>query len=249
MSTYQYSNYGSTSTAAVPQKLSEYCDFITFLGIAQSLQIDFLPITWQQGLKRIGEGATGEIREALLDKDTSFAFKRRLFRESFNFEELKRLILPTLVAEISILHIPSIRYCPNIINLVGVCWEVYCEDEYTLSRDKPADFSKAGVIPVLVFQKSKYGDLHTFMVHGAGRSLGFDERLHLCIGVAEAISQMHALGMCHRCRLTRLTFVFQISFMAISNLKTSWSSRILQKFVSLELQTSATLPSIQNQAI
>ena len=207
--------------AAVPQKLSEYCDFITFLGIAQSLQIDFLPITWQHGLENIGEGATGEIREALLDKTTSFAFKRRLFKESFEFEELKGQILPTLVAEISILHIPSIRYCPNIIDLVGVCWEVYCENEYNLSRDEPADFSKAAVIPVLVFQKSKFGDLHTFMMHGAGKFLSFDERLHLCIGVAEAISVMHARGMCHLCKVTRLTFVCQISFTAISNLKTS----------------------------
>ena len=109
MSTYQYSNCGSISTAAVQQKLSQYCDFITFLGTAQSLQIDFLPIAWQHGLEGIGEGATGEIREALLDKDTSFAFKRRMFKEAFNYEELKRQILPTLVAEISILHIPSIR--------------------------------------------------------------------------------------------------------------------------------------------
>ena len=184
---------------AVPQKLSEYCDFITFLGIAQSLQIDFLPITWQQGLGNIGEGATGEIREALLDKDTSFAFKRRLFRRSFNFEELMGQILPTLVAEISILHIPSIRDCPNIINLVGVCWEVYCEDDYTLSRDEPVDFARAAVIPVLVFQKSRFGDLHTFMMHGAGKTLSFDERLHLCIGIVEAISEMHARGMCHPC--------------------------------------------------
>lgn len=206
---------------AVPQKLSKYCDFITFLGIAQSLRIDFLPITWQYGLKNIGEGATGEVREALLDKDTSFAFKRRLFKESFNLEELKGQILPTLVAEISILHTPSIRYCPNIIDLVGVCWEIYCEDEYTLSRDEPMDFSKAAVIPVLVFQKSKYGDLHTFMKHGAGKTLSFDERLHLCIGVAEAISEMHARGMCHLRKRTRLTIVSYTSFTAISNLKTS----------------------------
>lgn len=148
-------------------KLSEYCDFITFLGFAQSLQIDFLPITWQHGLEIIGEGATGEIREALLDKSTSFAFKQRLFKESFSLEELKGQILPTLVAEISTLYIPSIRYCPSIIDLVGVCWEIYCEDEYALSRDEPVDFSKAAVIPVLVFQKSKFGDLHTFMMHDA----------------------------------------------------------------------------------
>ncbi len=196
------------SDAAVPQKLSEYCDFITFLSIAQNLRIDFLPISWQHGLENIGEGATGEIREALLDKNTSFAFKRRLFKESFNFEELKGQILPTLVAEMSILHIPSIRHCRNIIDLVGVCWEVYCEDEYTLSRDDPVDFSKAAIIPVLVFQRSRFGDLHTFMMHGVGKTLSFDERLHLCIGIAEAISEMHACGMCPLCNLTRLTSAY-----------------------------------------
>ena len=208
MSTYQYSDCGSMSAAAVPQKLSEYCDFITFLVIAQSLQIDFLPITWQHGLRNIGEGATGEIREALLDKNTSFAFKRRLFKKSFSFEEFKGQNLPTLVAETSILHTPSICSCPNIIDLVGVCWEVFYEDEFALSRDEPVDFSKAAVIPVLVFQKSKFGDLHTFMMHGAGKTLSFDERLHLCIGVAEAISRMHAHGMCHLCKLTWLTMIY-----------------------------------------
>ena len=112
-------------------------DLVTFLGIAQSLQIDFLPITWQHGLGKIGEGATREIREALLDTNTSFAFKRRSFGRPLNIEELKGQILPTLVAEISILHIPSIRNCRNIIDLVGICWEVYCEDDYTMSREKP----------------------------------------------------------------------------------------------------------------
>lgn len=205
MSTYQYSDRDSMSMTAVPQKLSEYCDFITFLGIAQSHQIDFLPITWQHGLENIGAGATGEIREALLDKNTSFAFKRRLFRRSFNIEEFKGQILPTLVAEISVLHNPSILHCRNIIDLVGVYWEVYCEDDYTLPRDKPVDFDRAAVIPVLVFQKSKFGDLHTFMMHGAGKTLSFDERLHLCIGIVEAISEMHERGMCRPCNMTRLT--------------------------------------------
>ena len=208
MSTYQYSDCDSMSMTAVPQKLSEYCCLITFLGIAQSHQIDFLPITWQHGLENIGQGATGEIREALLDQNTSFAFKRRLFRRSFNIEELKGQIWPTLVAEISILHIPSIRHCRNIIDLVGVCWEVYCEDDYTLSRDEPVDFARAAVIPVLVFQKSKFGDLHTFMMHGAGKTLSFDEKLHLCIGIVEAISEMHAHGMCRPCNMTRLTMAY-----------------------------------------
>lgn len=194
MSAYQYSQHNFIVSPARPQKTSRRCDFLKFLGIAQSLQIDFLPTTWQRTERNIGEGASGEIRESLLDASTSFAFKRHLFEACVDQEELEGKILPTIVAELSILHVKSVHYCPNIIDLVGISWDIHCEDDSIISRDQPVDFSKAAVIPVLVFQKTEFGDLHTFMTSAAGKSLTFQERLHICLGVVEAILNIHALG-------------------------------------------------------
>ena len=100
------------------------------------------------------------------------AFARRLFKGSFTLEEFNGQILPSIIAEISILLIPLIRYCPDIMNILGICWEVYCEDGYTFSRDEPVDFSSAAVILVLVFEKSKHVDLQNFMMTGAGNDPG-----------------------------------------------------------------------------
>lgn len=197
MSTYQYSTCDSICTAASPQKPPEHYEFVTFLGIAQKLGIDFLPITWQQALGNIGKGGSGEIREAFLDGNTSLAFKRRLFKESFDLEEFRGHVLPSVIAEISILLAAPIRCCPNVVNIVGICWEIYCEDNCAFSRDEPVNFLSAAAVPVLVFERSKHGDLHDFMTNGAGKALSFDERLQLCIEISNAISTMHSIGMCH----------------------------------------------------
>ncbi|KAL8840333.1 MAG: hypothetical protein Q9170_001348 [Blastenia crenularia] len=211
MSSYQYSTQNGIQTAAAPQKLSQYCDFVTFLGIAQSLSIDFLPITWQEALGNIGKGATAEIHEALLDFNTSFAFKRRLFKESFNSDELTGEILPSVVTELSILLAPSIRRCPNIMGVVGICWEIHSGDEYAPSRERSVDFSNIAVVPVLVFEKSKHGDLHGFMTDGIGKTLGFVERLEFCLEIARAIATMHSENVVHGDIKPQNVLVFQTS--------------------------------------
>ena len=48
-----------------------HCDFLSFLGIAQMLRIDFLPITWQPALETVGHGGTAEIRQALVNLQMS----------------------------------------------------------------------------------------------------------------------------------------------------------------------------------
>jgi hypothetical protein len=71
-------------------------DFLSFLGIAQSLKVDFLPITWQPALDTIGYGGTAKIRQTLVNIQMSFAFKRLILTENFQ----------ALVAEISVLGQP-----------------------------------------------------------------------------------------------------------------------------------------------
>jgi hypothetical protein len=150
-------------------------DFLTFLAIAQHLNIDFLPITWQPALAKVGNGGTAEIRQALVNLQMSFAFKRLIPTQ---FAKSEDKIFQALIAEILVLGHPSIRSHPNIIRLEGICWDVDPEDEK--------------VWPVLMFEKTQHGDLHTFMKRGVGVGLSFEDKLSLCADVAMAIMDMHS---------------------------------------------------------
>ena len=65
-----------------------------------------------------------------------------------------------------------------------------------ISRDFPVDFTTGdqGIVPVLVFQKSKYGDLYHFMMQHGAKELGFSDKIDVCIDVARAITEMHSQG-------------------------------------------------------
>ena len=196
MLTYQYSMSGSDFESAIPQKPLDRYDLITFLGAAQKLRIQLLPITWQPALDRIGQGATAEIRESIATINFSFAFKRPVLRSSFDFEEFESRLLPCLIDEISILGLPRIRKHRNIIDLEGICWEIISSKGMRISREVPVDFTTGdqGIVPVLVFQKSKYGDLYHFMMEDGGKELGFSDKIDICIDVARAIAEMHSQG-------------------------------------------------------
>ena len=198
MSTYQFSRSGSDFESAIPQKPLDRCDLITFLGVAQKLRIQLLPITWHPALDRIGQGATAEVREAIATINFSFAFKRPVVGSSFefDFEAFERRLLPCLIDEISILGHPRMRKHPNIIDLEGICWEIISEKGMRISREIPVDFTTGGqgIVPVLVFQKSEHGDLYHFMKQDGGKELSFSDRIAICIDVARGVAEMHSQG-------------------------------------------------------
>jgi hypothetical protein len=151
---------------------------ITFLAVIQKLKISILPITWQAARQAIGVGATGRINEALINLHTSFAFKCVTDKQKQNNAE--EGIICTLINEVVALGHPLIRQHPNIAELQGICWDVTTNEQ---GEDK--------VWPVLVFEKSQYGDLYNFVTLPVGRELGFAERLKLCVDIGIAISDMH----------------------------------------------------------
>lgn len=195
MTTLQYSISGSRFESATSTRDDLRFDLTTLLGVAQQHDIDFLPITWQPVLDQIGQGATAEIRQNPMNLQTSFAFKRPLFMSSFDIEELESRIIPSLIAEISILGSPTIRRHANIIHLEGICWEVFSKERQSVSRKEPVLKSEGGIVPVLIFKKTKHGDLYRFMAHGAGGQLSFLERLRLCSEIAKAVAEMHSHRM------------------------------------------------------
>jgi hypothetical protein len=172
-----FTRSGSLSHSAAPAisaTSDHHHDFLAFLGIAQSLNIDFLPITWQPELDRAGRGGTADICQTLIMLQTSYAFKRLVHslpaKKTKNFK--------ALIAEIAVLGHPSIRGHDHITALEGICWDVDSETEE--------------VWPVLVFGKAQHGDLMTFLELGEGKKLSLKERLKLCFDIVTGVMDMHS---------------------------------------------------------
>ena len=68
----------------------------------------------------------------------------------------------------------------NVANLEGICWDV--------------DLGGEKVWPVLVFEKSRYGDLNNFMVSSSGKALDFKYKVELLFGIADAVRTLHSAG-------------------------------------------------------
>lgn len=154
---------------------TEGCDFLDFLRVAQTLKIDFLPLTWQPALESAGEGGTATICQALMNIQLAFAFKH-LKRPQSTIEEVRNW--HALIAEISILGHPAIRQHPSVVSIEGICWDV--------------DASGEKVWPVLISEKTRCGDLKRFMTTGAGKELSIKARLDILFDVAYAVRDLHA---------------------------------------------------------
>ena len=171
-----YTRSGEIGQSASSISDQEY-DLLDFLGVAQSLNIDLLPSTWQPTLDAVGKGGTAEIRQALINVQTSFAFKHFKHPNSAEQESQK---WRALIAEISVLGNPTIRNHPNVVDIEGVCWDTVDGGEK--------------VWPVLVFEKTQFRDLDRFMKSGRGKELDSKSRLDMLFDVALAVRDLHATG-------------------------------------------------------
>ena len=147
---------------------------LSFLATAQALGIPIQPIMWQSAQQAIGAGGTSRIDQALADIRTSLAFKRVKNKEKREKPESDIFLM--LTNEITVLGHPFVREDPTISQLQALCWEV----------------DKGKVWPVLVFEKSQYGDLNDFMKVPAGNDLDLRQRIGLCNDVGNAVAVMHA---------------------------------------------------------
>lgn len=169
------SSHVSYSATYLPDPSLEYpLDLIAFLAAAQWRGIDLLPITWQPALDTAGRGATAEIQQSIINLSLTLAFKRFLFSPDSGTYR-------AIITELCILGHPAVKEHPNIIKLLGVCWDVVSEDE---------------IRPVLVFEKTKHGNLNEFVVSEEARLLSSEQWLNLYTGIANAIVTMHSCGRC-----------------------------------------------------
>jgi len=169
-------NVSPTAAAAEKVELSLRHDFISFLGVTQMLDIDFLPVTWQPNLDNIGEGGTADIRQSLINLRTAFAYKRIKWSRQTRWNKSKNF--EALISEVLVLGNPLVRNHPNIIRLEGISWDFPPGDD--------------NVWPVLVFEKAQYGDLDKFMNSDMGKRISLKGRLKLCADVANTLKCIHS---------------------------------------------------------
>jgi hypothetical protein len=179
MTTSTLSDSLCLSESSVRVKEERGVDFITVLAVAQKYGIDMLPLTWQVVLEagKAQEGGTSKINERVVDLQTSFAFKCIKTKEKKEHQE--STLLQMVTSEVAAFGNPQIRNHPYVAQLQGLCW----------------DISTDGTVwPVLVFEKSKLGDLYQYMSSDAGKDADLFQRLKLCMDVGIAIHDLHAIG-------------------------------------------------------
>ena len=153
-------------------------DFVSVLQAAQLCGLDLLPISWQQALGSLGDGGTANLNQSYLNLQLSFAFKRMSNLVSLAVGPAgEAKVFRAIVSEILALSHPAMRAHPNIVKVLGISWEI--------------EPSPHRVWPVLVFTKTQFGDLHSFMNTDTGRNLTFIEKLDFCIAIGSALHTTH----------------------------------------------------------
>jgi hypothetical protein len=190
-------------------------DLLSFISIAQSFGIDFINITWQPALESLGKGASSTVQQAQMDATFDLAFKRSTSwsgtytTEQQGVERYKAIIYELIALELLIEH-------PNVIDLIGITWETDGETEE--------------VWPVLLAERSVYGNMFEFLQSATGRALNSLARLGICADVAKACLAVHSLGeqVTPGCEGSEklLKRVSKVSSMETSNPKIFSSSRM-----------------------
>ncbi|KIW23673.1 uncharacterized protein PV07_11853 [Cladophialophora immunda] len=157
-----------------------HADFIDILAVAGHVEVRCLPIIWQTARASVGLGGTSSIRLAPLDAQTELAFK--LIKDEEKISAKKGEIFSLIWNEVSTLGHPELRAHSNIVDLLGICWDIGDDDI---------------VWPALVFEKSHFGDLHRFTSLPRWTQLGSLDRLKICVDIGDAISLMHSHNIIH----------------------------------------------------
>jgi hypothetical protein len=164
----QTKRFSASARCVYPAEAYSGYGFIAVLALTQRLEIDLLPITWQVSLDSLGQGGQGKINQALVNIQTSFAFK--------HFKRDERDPFWEIVQEIVVLRHPVVRDHPFIIQLIGICWDIPDNNQ---------------VWPVLVFEKTHLGDLYHFARSSIGENLSLKDKLKVCVEIGIALRDMH----------------------------------------------------------
>ena len=178
--------FRSDRSLPVKQENPDHQNFIRFLQIAISLNVGFLPLIWDPALEALGSGATGVVKQSQLNAETGIAFKRfevDVVQSSVGGEEFQNRQYDALITELNILGHREIRRHPNIISLVGVCFEIISHSNV--------------VVPVLALAKAHHADL-VVSLYEMPRLLGLERNtfplLAVCGEIAKGLEILHQSG-------------------------------------------------------
>ncbi|KAJ8105871.1 hypothetical protein ONZ43_g7252 [Nemania bipapillata] len=181
------------TNTAPPVRVSARYNFISFLAVSQRLRVPLLPITWDRTKRLVGSGYSGRITENSMSLTSSFAFKRIGTEDKLdNVEE----IYSSLIHELSILRHDHIEGHPNIPELEGVCWDIIPIKPDTAAR-ATGTTPPFRLWPVLVLQKSEYGDLYQFLLSSRGQGMSMSDRLKLCVDIGNAVATLQDHHIIH----------------------------------------------------
>lgn len=156
-------------------------NLISFVGAAQLLAVDFLPITWHSALTEAGRGGTATLRERLINSTLSLLFKRvhpQHFQQYGTDATSK--VYETLAAEISTARHADVVKSAHLAHLEGISWDVE---------------SDGTVWPVLVYEKAEYGSVRTTMEKRQNEApLDIHAKLRICEHVANGLATLHNAG-------------------------------------------------------
>lgn len=154
---------------------SPHEDLLSFLSLLQLLEVNILPLVWYPALY-VGRGGFAVLNEAPVSKEANFVFKRLISPE--NMHKGSSNSFTSAAQEVAILRHYHVKKHPNVVELYGICWEVNPIDDRLL--------------PVLVLEKARHGDLYHFKSSQDGRNLPLAAKILLCSQLAEALAMLHA---------------------------------------------------------
>ena len=178
-------------------------DFLSFLAIAQSVNAEFIDITMYQGLGFAGRGATADINQALLNRSVALAYKSYVIVGTS-----PQLVFKALAIEVLVLQQPRIRQHENIIDLVGIGWDIKVSKEKEVEQILPVlVLENASIFGTLeMFMKDKAAELQDVVVdvehnpHLGLPDFDYGDCIRICRGIGRAIQILHAysmVAMCH----------------------------------------------------
>ena len=166
--------------------IATHLDLCTFFHICQKTKTNFLCLDWQPSLDLLGRGGSGEVNQSYQNLQFSYAFKRLRVLEMPSASTTEAFY-EVLVTEVAILQHPVLKLHPNIVDLLGVTWDVIV--------DPPGQVELFRVHPVFVFEKATHGSLSRYIeVSRDSSELCFENRLRVCIDIGSAIETLHAQG-------------------------------------------------------
>ncbi|KAF8459875.1 hypothetical protein BDZ91DRAFT_851851 [Kalaharituber pfeilii] len=109
-------------------------------------------------------------------------------KDNANEERSKAVLLEFL----ALMHEPLFNH-PNIIDLLGVCWEPDMSEQTLLDQH----IQPAFLVPILLLENARLGSLDQFMETTVYETRSMKEKAQLCRDVAEGLFALHSCGIVH----------------------------------------------------